>query len=112
MKRIILLIAVAFMFLLTGCGTTQEAAPAPTDATAEITAGSGDIGIDKAIEIALQDAGMDKSNATITKQASEIDDGISVYEVSFVSGDMEYDYDIEAATGAIREKSSESIYDD
>lgn len=58
------------------------------------------------------DAGFDKSSVNITKQASDIDDGISIYEISFVNGDMEYDYDIEAATGTIREKSSESVYDD
>ena len=35
------------------------------------------------------------------------DDGVTVYEVSFKSGNLEYDYEINAATGAILKAESD-----
>jgi uncharacterized membrane protein YkoI len=37
----------------------------------------------------------------------DLDDGVWVYDVEFVSGDWEYDYEIHAATGAVREWNKE-----
>ena len=41
------------------------------------------------------------------KLESLLEDGILVYEVEFKSGNMEYDYEINAATGAILKHESE-----
>lgn len=69
------------------------------------------IGEEKAKELALQTAGIDAAAATFTKVKLDRDDGIYVYEIEFISGDFEYSFEINATTGAIVEKNTESIYD-
>lgn len=80
--------------------------PAATQAPA------GDIGVEKAKEIALNDAGIAAENAQFVKAAPEIDDGINIYDLEFTSGEMKYDYEIDAASGNVLSKDMESIYDD
>lgn len=66
-------------------------------------ADSGDyITADKAKTIALNDAGVKASDAVFLKVRLDWDDGRAEYEVEFYSGNVEYDYDIDALTGAIR----------
>ena len=60
------------------------------------------IGESRAKEIALNDAGVKESNAVFLKVRLDWDDGRAEYEVEFYSGNVEYDYDIDAITGAIR----------
>ncbi|MBR0092210.1 MAG: PepSY domain-containing protein, partial [Lachnospiraceae bacterium] len=50
--------------------------------------------------------------ATFTKAHLDYDDGIAVYEIEFIAGTMEYDVEVDARTGAVREFDAESIYDD
>ncbi len=70
------------------------------------------ISADKALQsIALQHAGVSASDATFRKAHLDRDDGIYVYELEFVSGDLEYDYEIHATTGAILDWDRDSIYD-
>lgn len=69
------------------------------------------ISADKAQSIALQHAGVSASDATFRKAHLDRDDGIYVYELEFVSGDLEYDYEIHATTGAILDWDRDSIYD-
>ena len=74
------------------------------------TAPSSDIGVDKAKEIALaQVSGASASD--ITKANAEMDDGRYVYEVEIVYDQMDYDFEIDAATGEIISQTSESVYD-
>ena len=40
------------------------------------------------------------------------DDGVNIYEVEFVNGETKYEYDIDAKTGSILDKDTDSIYDD
>lgn len=56
---------------------------------------------DHAKEIALKDAGVNKSDATFTKVENGTEDGIAVYEIEFEDADVEYDYDIAKAGGKI-----------
>lgn len=70
--------------------------------TAKITA-------DEAKETALADAGLAASDVTFTKQNLDIDDGMTVYEIDFVAGSVEFEYEINADTGDIYSKSKESI---
>ena len=126
-KLIVFLVAATMIFAFAGCGSQQEEAPeettapateevteAPTEAATEAPteAATTDIGIDKATEIALTDAGLKESDVQFTKQNSDIDDGVSIYEVEFTSGETKYEYDIDAATGNIRDRDTDSIYDD
>ena len=66
-----------------------------------------DIGYAKAKSIALNHAGVSENEAYNMDIELDNEDGILVYEVEFKSGNMEYDYEINAATGAILKYESE-----
>ena len=69
------------------------------------------IGVAAAKEIALNHAGV--GSASFSKAHLDYDDGIRVYDIEFVAGDREYDYEINAHTGAIIEHDVERMeYDD
>ena len=70
-------------------------------------AASGDIGHAKAKSIALNHAGVSESKAYDTEIELDDEDGTLVYEVEFKSGNMEYSYEINAATGAILKHEAE-----
>ena len=71
------------------------------------------IGVDKAKTIALKDAGLSASSVTFTKAKLDRDDGVAVYEIEFYSGNTEYEYEINATSGQIRDRDSEMRdYDD
>ena len=126
-KRLIALLTAAMLvFAFTGCGSSQEEAVEEAPAAAEeVTeeaaepeaepaaepAATDDIGIDKATEIALADAGLAASDVQFTKQSAEIDDGVNIYEVEFVSGNTEYEYDIDAKTGNILSRDTDDVND-
>lgn len=78
---------------------TQPQTAAPTQAAASV------ISVDKAKQIALSHAGV--SGASFTKVKLDTDDGVRVYEIEFKVGNVEYDYDIDASSGAIISSSSE-----
>ena len=69
------------------------------------------ISIDEAKSIALQVSGVDASNAVFTEAELNVDDGVHIYEIEFISGDMEYSFEISAMTGSVAEWEKESIYD-
>ena len=69
------------------------------------------ISIDEAKSIALQVSGVDASNAVFTEAELNVDDGVHIYEIEFISGDMEYSFEINALTGSVAEWEKESIYD-
>ena len=77
---------------------TQPAAPTQAQ-TASV------ISVDKAKQIALSHAGV--SGASFKKVKLDTDDGVRVYEIEFKVGNVEYDYDIDASSGAIISSSSE-----
>ena len=60
-----------------------------------------DIGHAKAKSIALNHAGVDANTAYDMNIQLDVEDGTIIYEVEFKSGNREYDYEIDAATGAI-----------
>ncbi len=55
----------------------------------------------KAKEIALKHAGIDASEASFVKAEYDYDDGVRKYEVEFCVGRVEYEYEINAVTGAV-----------
>ena len=66
------------------------------------TAQSGtDIGAEKAKSIALENAGLTASQVSFVYAQPDWDDGRREYEVVFYANSWEYDYTIDAATGAI-----------
>lgn len=74
--------------------TGDRALTTDPNAAAYITA-------EKAKEIALDHAGVKAADAVFLLAGLDWDDGKVCYEVEFYSGSMEYDYDIDAVTGAI-----------
>lgn len=134
MKKIIALSLVVMTILsvgmFAGCSSqqskpaaTEAPAPAATAAPAPATAApatqapaaqqnSDKIDIETAKTTALTDAGLDASQVQFTKEKFDTDDGVEKYEIEFTSNGYEYDYDINAKTGAIIEKGKEPVNDD
>ena len=85
------------------------AAVSTPNATTKPTAPSdgADIGHAKAKSIALNHAGVSESKAYDMEIELDDEDGTLVYEVEFKSGNMEYDYEIDAASGAILKHEAE-----
>ena len=77
----------------------QPSNPAPS--------GGADIGHAKAKSIALNHAGVSENKAYDMEIELDDEDGTLVYEVEFKSGNMEYSYEINAATGAILKHEAE-----
>ena len=71
------------------------------------TTPSGDIGYAKAKSIALNHAGVNENKAYDMGIELDDEDGGLVYEVEFKSGNVEYDYEIDASSGAILKHETE-----
>ena len=95
--------------LLTTASTpsTPNATTKPSDQKPDPFGTAQDIGYAKAKSIALNHAGVSENEAYDMAIELDDEDGILVYEVEFKSGNMEYDYEINAATGAILKHESE-----
>lgn len=78
-----ILISITITGLLTGCGNSE------------------DIGKDKATEIALENAKLTEADVTGLRVSKDQDNGKSIYEVEFTSGNIEYEYEILASNGDI-----------
>ncbi|WP_322200489.1 PepSY domain-containing protein [Acutalibacter intestini] len=73
----------------------QQPTPQPTAKPSQISA-------EEAKKAALAHAGLTASQVTFTKTELDRDDGLWVYEVEFESSSyLEYEYEINAATGAV-----------
>lgn len=67
------------------------------------------IGLDKALDIALQDANLSLNEVEIIKEEYNEDDNTSKYEISFTNNNIEYDYEIDATSGKIIKVDKEKI---
>lgn len=88
------------------------ASTSATAANAANAAAAGEITKDKALEIALQNAGLTANDVTVTKVHQEFDDdtGKMKWDVEFRAGAKEYNYDIAVDTGSVLE--SDVDFDD
>ena len=68
---------------------------------------AGYIGDEKAKSIALSNAGLTAASVTGLISELDSDDGAAVYEVEFIYGGYEYEYKIDAKSGAIIESDKE-----
>ena len=68
---------------------------------------AGYIGDEKAKSIALSNAGLTAASVTGLISELDCDDGAAVYEVEFIYGGYEYEYKIDAKSGAIIESDKE-----
>lgn len=71
---------------------------------------SKQISLETAKEKALADAGVSASDATFTKGKLDLDNGIYVYDIEFYTASTEYEYEINAVTGAVVDKETEAFH--
>ena len=67
------------------------------------------LGMDKGVNIALNDAGLRAEDVSDLSAHYDTEDGIAVYEVKFTSGGYEYDYQIKASDGTILEADRDAL---
>lgn len=72
---------------------------------------SGYIGEENALKAAFEDAGAVQDTVEYLRVHLDYEDGTVVYEIEFVSGGIEYEYEVRASDGFIMKKDAE-IYDD
>lgn len=87
---------------------SSQASQRPAQNNGTQSAGEN-ISVDTAKNKALADAGVSASDATIIKAKLDYDDGIPTYDVEFYTSSHEYDYEIDARTGAVRSRDIEAI---
>lgn len=64
---------------------------------------SASVTVDQAKTIALNHAGQTADTVRFEKAEQDYDDGVLVYEIEFKAGSTEYEYEIDAQTGEIRD---------
>ncbi len=84
---------------------TQTAQITTPDYVAQYDPSAADyITPEKAKELALADAKVDAKDAVFLKATLDWENGKAVYEVEFCAGTTEYDYELDAVTGAVLNK--------
>lgn len=123
MKKIALFCAAPAVLcaaLLAGCSggetTPVPEAQPPVSSAAEVASAapaaapssqSGEVTLENAKQIVAEDAGA--KNPVYTKAALDTDDGAQVYDVELIEENTKYDYEIDAKTGAIREREKDLV---
>lgn len=84
---------------LTGCNHNAQPATPALDTPAPVSAGQ--IDEEKALEIAFSHAGIQAAEANFIESKLDRDDGRPVYEISWYTNGVSYEYEIAATTGEI-----------
>ena len=106
MTGIIALTVAATMFSPVAVSAANGPAPAAkpaVEATQMIQTASGQISVEDAKAAAFAHAGLKEKDVVLKKAALDMDDdrGILKYDVDFYAADKDFEYDIDAATGAV-----------
>ena len=93
----------------TGDGTSGSgtAETAPAIQSSGQASDSAYIGVEAAKSAAFAHAGLDASQVTMGEVDFDYEDGRMVYELEFYANGAEYEYDIDASTGAVVKSSQE-----
>ena len=94
----------------TGGGTSGSgtAETAPAIQSSGQASDSAYIGVEAAKSAAFAHAGLDTSQVTMGEVDFDYEDGCMVYELEFYANGSEYEYDIDALTGAVVKSQQES----
>lgn len=87
--------------LATGISVSAANYAAPVSHRVTAPTDAGIISPERAQNIALEHAGFTADQVARLRTEYEVDDGVRLYEVKFRQGRWEYDYEINANTGAI-----------
>lgn len=97
---------------------SEEKATAPettsskdTDAQSEEKNQTEEISMDEAKKIALKKANLTEKDGSWEKEKLDHENGRIVYELDFISGKTEYEFEIDAQDGKILEYKKESVND-
>lgn len=93
-------------------GMFRKGAAAAVFAAAIVSAvGCGNSVMDRngALDLALADAGLAAEEITLTRQELEREGGKPYYEIAFTSGGYDYQYEIDASSGAVTEVSINAL---
>ena len=82
----------------------ESSAPAASNAPADVSSYIGD---QAALEIALGDAGFASADVIEIEVELDLDDPVANYDISFKQGGLDYDYEVDATSGAILKATSE-----
>ena len=85
----------------------SSSSSASSSSTKPSSSSSSLISLADAKSIAVKKAGLSVGSVTFTKAKLEKDDGRKVYELEFYKGHMEYECEVDAATGKVLEYDSE-----
>lgn len=91
----------------TAAASTSAAPASTTAASPAAPATNSYIGDQAALDIALADAGFAAADVMGLEVELDLDSAVVHYDVNFKQGGWEYDYDIDATTGAIIQARSE-----
>lgn len=96
MKRICIALLISALLLLTACtgGETVENTLNGAPKEAESTSVKASFELEDAIDIALADAGFERSTAAFKEAKMDVDDGETHYDIEFVVSGGEYEYEI------------------
>lgn len=83
---------------------TNNTSSGKTSTVSEVAASRHYISMDMAKSITLKDAGLRPSFVTFEKALLKKDDGKVMYEIEFFTSTYEYEYEVDAYTGAILSK--------
>ncbi len=81
--------------------------PVKPTSPAVVNPDKGYISIEKAKEIALNNAGVKQADAVFKKAYYDSDDLVAHFDIKFVANGYEYEYEVKASDGAILEKDIE-----
>ena len=82
---------------------TGEILERSVETRASSASGAKEIDLSEAKRIALRHAGLTEGEVTFSEAKREKDDGEDKFEIEFRKGNIEYEYEIDAATGSILE---------
>ncbi|WP_124101363.1 PepSY domain-containing protein [Ruminococcus sp. Marseille-P6503] len=88
---------------------SQKPVQTESDSSEASSGQSAVISENEAKSAALADAGLTENDVTFIKVKLDTDDFIKTYDIEFYTSDTEYDYEINAADGTVKEKSTEAF---